>query len=544
MLDTGQPDLAGQRVNNFAVNNVTSADGRKNKQKVPDEIVAYGFKPPVQTPDGSWQAGDELPANWLNWLLNDLYKGAVTADLTSQGTLPSNAVAGSYRAIQIGNILFQQINITATAAQTTLTYPIPFATGSSPLVGALDVAARTGTASVVQAIYPTSGDPTKTIDLYAMTANAAVNPGEIQVWAIGTYDLTKNLSSAQTVADFCPNAMTYSDGQDNLYTPDALTIAQGFVPPYVNSGAWVEGDALPAPLLNFLLQDLYKTPALLNTHPGVTTQVGCLDLGGICVQWAIIAGGATASARWTYERPYTVAPSVIVLDAAAAVQANFGYLAQLTNTYADVAVANSGAICQNAASIMVMAIGATAATVSSTTSLPNFAGTNYTYPDGQANKVKPSNTVVSNGYLFETANAQGDQLTANELNWLLNDLYAGLGFEALYSKVTHAGDNTARDYYVFRLGKMLIQGGRLSTASFNADGQTFTFPRPFAAAPAISMSYMRGAAANAVGSASGATYISAGSITATGAQIAERTATGSVNTGTREFGWVAIGLAP
>lgn len=58
---------------NFAATDRTYSDGQKNREEVPDEIVKYGFKPPVKLPDGSIEVGDFLSANHLNYIFNDLY---------------------------------------------------------------------------------------------------------------------------------------------------------------------------------------------------------------------------------------------------------------------------------------------------------------------------------------------------------------------------------------------------------------------------------------------------------------------------------------
>lgn len=60
-------------ITSFADTDVTYADGQKNKEPVPDEILASGFVPPVRMPGGSISAGSKLAANHLNTLLNDLY---------------------------------------------------------------------------------------------------------------------------------------------------------------------------------------------------------------------------------------------------------------------------------------------------------------------------------------------------------------------------------------------------------------------------------------------------------------------------------------
>lgn len=71
-------------ITSFADTDVNYADGQKNKEPIPDEILASGFVPPVRMPDGSISAGSKLAANHLNTLLNDLY--AQIADLKARVT--------------------------------------------------------------------------------------------------------------------------------------------------------------------------------------------------------------------------------------------------------------------------------------------------------------------------------------------------------------------------------------------------------------------------------------------------------------------------
>lgn len=71
-------------ITSFADTDVTYADGQKNKEPIPDEILASGFVPPVRMPDGSISASSKLAANHLNTLLNDLY--AQIADLKARVT--------------------------------------------------------------------------------------------------------------------------------------------------------------------------------------------------------------------------------------------------------------------------------------------------------------------------------------------------------------------------------------------------------------------------------------------------------------------------
>ena len=47
----------------------TYSDGQQNLNKPPDTVMANGFSPATAT-----SRGQPLPAQWLNWLLNTLFK--------------------------------------------------------------------------------------------------------------------------------------------------------------------------------------------------------------------------------------------------------------------------------------------------------------------------------------------------------------------------------------------------------------------------------------------------------------------------------------
>ncbi|HGM5832508.1 TPA: phosphoglycolate phosphatase [Serratia marcescens] len=59
--------------NSFAAQDRVYSDGQNNKEPVPEEIIEFGFVPPVRMPDGSISPGNKLAANHLNTLLNELY---------------------------------------------------------------------------------------------------------------------------------------------------------------------------------------------------------------------------------------------------------------------------------------------------------------------------------------------------------------------------------------------------------------------------------------------------------------------------------------
>ncbi|WP_261154230.1 phosphoglycolate phosphatase [Serratia ficaria] len=66
--------------NSFAAQDRIYPDGQNNKEPVPDEIIEFGFVPPVRMPDGSISTGSKLAANHLNTLLNELYSKISTLE--------------------------------------------------------------------------------------------------------------------------------------------------------------------------------------------------------------------------------------------------------------------------------------------------------------------------------------------------------------------------------------------------------------------------------------------------------------------------------
>lgn len=60
-------------MDSFANVDVNYPDGQTNKTVVPAEIQARGFKPPIRTATGELEKGDNLAANHLNFILNDIY---------------------------------------------------------------------------------------------------------------------------------------------------------------------------------------------------------------------------------------------------------------------------------------------------------------------------------------------------------------------------------------------------------------------------------------------------------------------------------------
>ena len=55
--------------------------------------------------------------------------------------------------------------------------------------------------------------------------------------------------------------------------------------------------------------------------------------------------------------------------------------------------------------------------------MPTFAETYVSFPDGQQNVNQPPDTVIAQGFIPETAQARGQTLPAQWLNWLFNKCF-------------------------------------------------------------------------------------------------------------------------
>ena len=554
-------------MNSFANGNVTASDGRKNKEAIPAEIYVRGFVPPVQTPDGSWQAGDELPANWLNYVLNDLYKGAVTQDLTP-ASRPANQQ--NYFAVQCGDVLiqggfFNPDDVTSTSPRL-MRFPIAFRAGSAPQVFGMRSQSQGVAAPFTDGMDPTSPDTLATAIMWTATLNGAAVATTPMWWvavghvAANVNNVPQGLRDLRVNTGFCQVGMTYPDGQENISQPGTVTVSQGYAPPINNNGVWSEGDGLSAQALNFLLRDLYRMPKF-NAISGGQNRSGAIEFAGGLLQWAMV-NSTENKVTYNFAIPFANGdPHVIAYDIQgynatppANVQA-FAAVRDVSATGCDVfmtggAVTNGNAVVQPATSIFVMALG-----LSSRQAVPSgdaaqvldgFARTNITYPDGQANKVSPSAQQIANGFSFESAAGQGDFLSANKLNWLLNDLYKQLGFSVVRANYKPDGYANNPPQVTYRIGNMLIQGGRVRVADLAGTGGKVIWRDAFKAPPVVMFTQRYDSDVPALGAASAAHYMSGLTVTATDATVQVRNAAGNPVSmpENNTFDWVAFGLAP
>lgn len=542
-------------MNSFAPTDKT-VDNRRNKEPVPEEIFAYGFVPPVQTPDGRWQAGDELPANWLNWLLNDMYKGVVTKNLTPS-TPPANS--SGYFAVQCGDLIFQggTQNGLNTAGLNPLTFPVPFVAGSSPFIFVLPNKGAGSAAPITISIPPANNSHLST-NIVAQQAGAIVAPVSVTWLAVG--HITANISGTpqglrdlRTKNDFCVNAMVYPDGQDNLGAPGALTLSQGFTPPNVVNGVWVEGDGITAQVLNLLLKSVYAFPKYTGT-PSDTFRNGAIEIGGVLLQWAQVNAGANSNrAEFTFPKAFadnstevfalsvqafssTPGPTLRFAEVAASLTTNTKGVAYLVDDAGKVA---------GAGSVLMLAIGKSG-DFTPAPAINTFAAQDINYPDGQTNKVMPSSIVLSEGFAFETENTQGNYVTANNLNWLFNDLFKEMSFITSRQDISPPGYPTPATVLSLKIGRLLIQAGRVTAAQLSATGDRVLFEHEFAATPTVYAVHRSLAPVPAVGAAvTDPRYISVAARSTTDCTLLRRNAAGAVATdaAAMQYAWIAIGLA-
>ena len=85
----------------FANVDVGYPDGQTNKTVVPAEIQARGFKPPVRATDGTLELGDNLAANHLNYILNDIYNQLQAGNLVVESGGDNN---NGYRKFRDGTV--------------------------------------------------------------------------------------------------------------------------------------------------------------------------------------------------------------------------------------------------------------------------------------------------------------------------------------------------------------------------------------------------------------------------------------------------------
>lgn len=108
-------------MDSFANVDVNYPDGQTNKTVVPAEIQARGFKPPVRTASGELVKGDNLAANHLNFILNDIYNKFSNARLVTESN--GNTDQG-YRKYSNGDVDMWGFATPGTDGTALVTYPV------------------------------------------------------------------------------------------------------------------------------------------------------------------------------------------------------------------------------------------------------------------------------------------------------------------------------------------------------------------------------------------------------------------------------------
>lgn len=161
-------------MDSFANSDITYDDGQLNREPVPEEIVVYGFKPPIRLPDGSIQEGDYLSANHLNYLLNDIYKKIKSSLAVIEKSGDSN---GGYRRFANGDIEAWGRSTTGSDGSITVSYPFNFP-GATNDIQVTDTASGHDSISVKVSLGSTSTGFT----IRASNASGAAVSGRVILW--------------------------------------------------------------------------------------------------------------------------------------------------------------------------------------------------------------------------------------------------------------------------------------------------------------------------------------------------------------------------
>lgn len=150
-------------MDSFANSNITYDDGQLNREPVPEEIVVYGFKPPIRLPDGSIQEGDYLSANHLNYILNDLYKQLSNSLVVVES---GGDTGGGYRKFTNGDIEMWGRATPNSSGDAVVTYPIALSKATRDIqVNSLADASQTSTdihvTMIIDGSYTATGFRTK-----------------------------------------------------------------------------------------------------------------------------------------------------------------------------------------------------------------------------------------------------------------------------------------------------------------------------------------------------------------------------------------------
>lgn len=442
----------------FAENVITLPDGQQTSMPCPEEITLRGFFPPVQAPNGQVIRGDVLPSSWLNDLLRKAYRQMGT--IKPPASIPDNfetpgttdGVQG-YFTIDIGDITLEigaYRRATTTPAQGFIAFKGVYKFGYTPHLYMLDLSDPTTNAGKYGLWSSLSGGNSLQANIAAkplVRADTSVLPGTFFYMVIGQKAISAPVGQVPSLPIFCSEPQNFIDGQTSFAAPSAEQQSFGFAPPILTNNQIREGDTLPANVLNYLLHDIMANQAGIyweRTDDSVLVRTAYrLIIGDMQLQSVrndiTTADPNVVSFTWPFASTATDSDIFMMANACTTSFACYAAAQPLSPTQFNavirrIDVANAAAAIAGVANIL--AIGPAPANAvrpkSLVPALPSFAAQDRTYPDGQANRVKPSDLIMSQGFSPPYKDLAGlltvgDFVTANELNWLFNDIYKQLG---------------------------------------------------------------------------------------------------------------------
>lgn len=438
----------------FANKPVTYPDGQTSVFPFPEEVYERGFFPPVQTPDGGVIKGDVLAAPWLNklfqlifWPSGPLLPGSAIPDFLETGSAEGRQ---NWFGINVGPLTLEigsyRFNTTPVGSHN-LQFGTTFKAGTKPLINLIDLTdpASAGGAYGMWAAYgnaaTTNTQMATASGAFARTGNTGL-PGTFLYMVMGERDVTTNKMDL-----FCSKPQTFIDGQTSLSAPSNDQVAFGFVPPVMTGSLVQDGDTIPANVLNYILRDLttlagsfYWEMSGAQSERNYRIVFGNMQLQAF--RRSVPAGSpaanySTISYPWPFASDAQAAGIYSIATPSSTARPAVSQAVAISNTQLRATVraidaANSAPNIGGVADFFSFGKAATPAPSSPMiTSLPGFAMSAKNYADGQANKVKPADAIMDGGFRSPRKDANGtiitgDMVTANEINWLLDEAYKTL----------------------------------------------------------------------------------------------------------------------
>ncbi len=293
----------------FAETLITYPGGIRGREPIPEEIRAYGFKPPVRLPSGHVRTGDMLPGNWWNDILNNAYRATsvVSMDVISY-------VTNSRSYLQVGDyiVAFGTVNGSASGSETG-TVNIANVFAEPPRV--ISWIRGNVTPWAVMASRTLSNTQfrfswrNQSAMVPAAPAGESLRIGYI---AFGKADAARGERPLPNYNQFAYLDYTYVDGQFNKLPVSAEQWDYGFRPTYYPpSSPIVVGDTLPAPMLNFLLADIFdKSKDCSVNVTGTVNPTLTIKAGDAQLVFGTVVTAATATPV-VFPFPFAGTPCVV-----------------------------------------------------------------------------------------------------------------------------------------------------------------------------------------------------------------------------------------